>query len=87
MTEHLFPKIKEMYENGESISEIAKTLKICNSSIYNALSNMGIPKRTNRGGVVRKEEELVYADNRVTIEKIIVNGKHYEDITSLFSPR
>ena len=87
MTEHLFPKIKEMYEKGESIKEIAKTLKICNSSIYNALSKMDIPKRARKGDVDHEEEKLVYADNKVVIKKITVNGKRYADITPLFAPR
>ena len=81
-----YPAIKEMYENGCSITQIATTLDLSRPSIYNAICIMGISRRAER-----KEQELsqlTYADNRPPVlEKLIENGKRYTDVTPLYSPR
>lgn len=81
-----YTEIKEMYEKGCPIAEISKTFDIGKDAIYNAISIMGISKR-----VKAKNEEvktLVYADNRKPVlEKLIIDGKRYTDITPIFAPR
>lgn len=82
----LYPKIKEMYEQGEEIETISKTLDLCINSIYNAISNMGLPRRRKTRSTV--EECLIYADNRTPVfERLIIDGKVYTDITPMFAPR
>ena len=81
----LYPKIKEMYEQGEEIETISRVLEICRESIYNAISNMDLPRRIRR---TTQEVNLIYADNRPPVlEKMVIDGKRYTDITPLFAPR
>lgn len=78
-----YPQIKEMYLGGVTINEISQKLKISKNAIYNAVSNMYLPRR-QRGN----ELDLVYADNSPPIlEKMIIDGKQYTDITPMFAPR
>lgn len=78
-----YPQIKEMYLGGVAINEISQKLKISKSAIYNAVSNMYLPRRQEINKI-----DLVYVDNSPPIlEKLIINGKQYTDITPLFAPR
>lgn len=92
-----YPAIKEMYEKGLPIKEIAEAFGISKYSIYDAISIMGIANRQPW----KKDEELVYADNKPPVlEKVKVygklkmkNGVKYRinslctDITPILSPR
>ena len=76
-----------MYEKGVPKNEIAYALRIGKGTIYNALSNMALPRRRKAGSMEYDVNELVYADNSVILEKVVINGKRYTDITPLFAPR
>lgn len=78
----LYPQIKEMYLGGVTITEMVRTLKISRASIYNAVSNMYLPRRS-----AKDESNLKYADNTIKLEKVVINGKVYTDMTPLFAPR
>lgn len=78
----LYPQIKEMYLGGVTITEMARTLKISSATIYNAVSNMYLPRRS-----AKDESNLKYADNTVKLEKVIIDGKIYTDVTPIYAPR
>ena len=82
-----YEKIKEMYEKGVPIKEIAYALKIGNGTVYNALSNMALPRRRKAGSMGSDVNELVYADNTVVLKKVVIYGKRYIDVTPIFAPR
>ena len=80
-----FPIMKEMYESGYSVNDIANHFCLSASSVHNTFNVMGfaIKPRTEID-----ESNLVYADNKEPVlEKVIIGGKLYTDITPLFSPR
>ena len=77
-----YPKIKEMYLNGVPALKIAEELKLTKCAIYNAISNMYLPRRQGMD-----ESKLVYADNRVVLQKVVIYGKRYIDVTPIFAPR
>lgn len=78
-------KIKELYEKGLNVCEIAEVVGVAISTVYNSLPIAGI--------VIRKateidESKLIYANNSVpALERLIIDGKRYVDITPIFSPR
>ena len=75
-------KIIELYKKGLTENEIKETMEVSLSTVINALSIAGMrsPKTT--------EEKLVYADNSIPVlEKVVVDGKLYTDITPIFVPR
>lgn len=76
-----------MYEKGVHIKEIAYALKIGNRTVYNALSNMALPRRRKARSMGYDVNELVYADNTVVLKKVAVDGKRYIDVTPIFAPR
>lgn len=76
-----FKKYKELFEQGYLVREIAFECNTNESNVYNTFTIMGY---TIKKPVV---ENLVYADNRVKLEKVVINGKRYTDITPIFSPR
>lgn len=81
-----YPTIRKMYENGSKVKEIAAALDVSKEAIYNAITIMGISLRKKK--LIEVENGLVYADNRPPIlERLIIDGKRYVDITPLFSPR
>lgn len=75
-----YPGIKVMYEHGYPLKDIAAYFSISLSSVCNAITIMGLPKRVSSTGT-----KLVYADKDFTLEKLVINGKNYTDITPLFS--
>lgn len=78
-------KARELYEKGLNIKDIAKTMGVAISTVYNSLSIAGITLQKERG---IDESNLSYADNRTPIlERLIIDGKRYVDITPIFSPR
>ena len=79
-----YPQIKEMHGQGMSAQEIGYALGLEKMSIHNAISNMGLSQR--RGCI--DESKLIYATYEAPkLEKIIIDGKKYTDITPLFAPR
>ena len=76
-----FKQYKEMFEQGYLVREIAFALDTSESNVYNTFTMMGYS--------IKKPviENLVYADNSVKLEKVVIGGKRYTDITPIFSPR
>ena len=84
--ERQFPVMKEMYENGYTVVEIADYFCLSASSIHNTFNIMGYSTKKRSPDV--DESKLTYADNKQPVlEKVVIGGKHYTDITPLFSPR
>ena len=78
-----FPIMKEMYESGYTVNDIANHFCISASSVHNTFNVMGFAVKPKID-----ESNLVYADNKEPVlEKVIIGGKLYTDITPLFSPR
>ena len=83
----MYGLIKEMYESGSEVIDIVNELGISRDSIYRALSKMGVKMRLSTRRKY-EDETLVFAVNEpIILEKIIIEGKRYIDITPLFSPR
>ena len=76
-------KVKELYCNGYTVKEIAQAIGMSKESVYNSFTIMGISLKRS----LIDENNLVYADNRVKLEKVVINGKRYTDITPIFAPR
>lgn len=78
-------KAKELYEKGLTPYEIRDVMGVGLSTVYTYLYISGITLRETTG---IDESKLIYADNRKPIlQKMIIEGKNYTDITPLFSPR
>ena len=78
-------EIKELYEKGLDVYEIVEAMGVSISTVYNGLSIAGItlPKAAERD-----ESNLIYADNSIPeLEKVIIDGKRYTDVTPIFAPR
>ena len=75
--------VKVLYENGMDMIEIAKALGVSYSSVHNTLVILGL--HIKKRGI--DESKLIYADNRVILKKLMVNGKRYTDVTPVFAPR
>lgn len=75
--------VKKMHEEGYTIPEIADALGVGIGSVYNSFTIMGIGRKKP----TIDEENIVYTDNSVVLEKVVINGKRYTDVTPLFSPR
>ena len=76
-----FEKYKKMFEEGYLIREIAAAFNTNQSNVLNTFSLMGYSTKREVAG------KLVYADNSVKLEKVVIDGKRYTDITPIFSPR
>lgn len=77
-------RIKKLYESGLNVYQIADTVGVALSTVYNSLSIMGITLQKAAG---RDESNLVYADNTVVLKKVVIYGKRYIDVTPIFAPR
>lgn len=79
-----YPQIKAMHEQGISSQEIGDALGLGRQIINNAISAMGLQKKR-----IRKDNtKLTYAVKRKPVlEKVIINGKCYTDITEILAPR
>ena len=78
-----YPEIKEMHEQGMCAQDIADVLGMERTSIHNAIANMGLAQKRN----YIDETKLIYAEKKEPVlEKIIIDGKTYTDITQLFIP-
>ncbi len=73
-----------MHEQGMSAQEIGNALGMGKQSIHNVISVMGLSKKRTRPD----ESTLIYAKNKPSVlEKVIIGGKRYTDITPIFAPR
>ena len=83
--ERQFPIMKEMYEFGQSVNDIANFFGISPSSVHNTFNVMGFSIKPRIG---IDESKLVYAVNKPPVlEKVVIDGKLYTDITPIFAPR
>ena len=76
-----FEQYRKLYEEGYLIKEIAFALNTNQSNVVNTFTIMGYSTKRE------VPENLVYADNSVKLEKVVIDGKRYTDITPIFSPR
>ena len=89
-------KVKELYCKGYTVKEIATAIGMSKESVYNSFTIMGMSLKKS----AIDEKNLVYADNSVEFEKVVIygnwlykNGKKYRvnrlctDITPMFAPR
>lgn len=75
--------IKQLFLSGWKVPEIANKFGVNNVAMYEVMRWMGFSfKKT-----AIDESNLVYADNSVKLEKVVVDGKHYIDVTPIYSPR
>lgn len=96
--ERQFPVMKEMYESGYSVLDIANYFCISPSSVHNTFNVMGYSVRPR---TEIDERKLIYADNKPPVlEKVILYGKWEvkngircrknricTDITPIYAPR
>ena len=79
-----YSQIKAMHEQGMSAQEIGDALNLGRQTINNVISSLGLSKRRS----LIDESTLVFADNKQPVlEKVVIEGKLYTDITPIFSPR
>ena len=79
-------KIIRMHLEGSSHIEIGFEVNLSPTYVGKILKKYGYSREA------RTEDSLIdkntkYAKNRVVLEKIIINGKKYTDITPVFAPR
>ena len=78
--------MKEMYDDGYTVNEIAQFFGISPSSVHNSFNVMGLTFNKREPAI--DESKLVYADNKLPIlEKVVIDGKLYTDITPIFAPK
>ena len=77
-----------MYLSGKSILEISFELDISKSYVNAVIKKKGL-KEQNYPAEKKDliDENTVFADNRIKIEKLVVGGKKYVDIIETISPR
>lgn len=79
-----YPQIKEMRESGMEALDIANALGLEKQTVNNIVSIMGLQKKRPK----LEEKNLVYAIKTAPVlEKVLINGKRYIDITPIFAPR
>lgn len=84
--ERQFPVMKEMYESGYTVVEIADYFCLSQSSIHNTFNMMGYSVKGRSAEL--DESKLMYADNKPPVlEKMIIGGKRYVDYTPVYAPR
>ena len=86
--ECLHSKINQMYLSGKSILEISFELDISKSYVNAVIKKQGL-KEQNYPAEKKEliDENTVFADNRIKIEKLVIGGKKYVDIIETISPR
>ena len=75
--------IKQMLASGYTVQEIANVFKVDKLAMYDVMHWMGISLKKT----LIDESKLVYADNTVNLENVVIGGKRYTDVTPIFSPR
>ena len=83
--EPYYQKVKEMYESGVSVVEIRKETGLGSTNIYRIISILGIERRNP--AEKEPERNQAYIKKSVKLEKVVIGGKRYVDITPIFSPR
>lgn len=82
-------KVVDMYVEGKKVGEISETLGVSVSFIHKEIKAAGLKPR--KEFVVSEtnliNENTVFADDRVKIEILVINGKRYQDITQIFGGR
>ena len=82
-------KIIEMYNSGDNFECIEKETGVCRHTIRKILKKNGLLSG-GRLYVVESNlinENTLFADNRVELTKIVIDGKVYQDVTPLWLPR
>ena len=82
-------KIIEMYNSGRNFDDIGKETGVCRDTIRKTLKKSGLLSSGRFYAVENNliDENTVFADNRVKIEKIVIYGKRYQDVTQVLVPR
>ena len=82
-------KIIEMYNSGRNFKDIEEETGVCRDTIRKILKKSGLLSsgRFYVGENNLIDENTVFADNRVKIEKIVIYGKRYQDVTQVLVPR
>lgn len=83
--EPYYQKVKEMYESGASVRKIREELCLGSTNVYRIISILGIERR--KPTKKEPEQNQAYVKKRVKLEKVIIGGKRYTDITPLFAGR
>lgn len=84
-----YDEVKERYKSGVPVDTIAKDLHIGLDALYKIIDFLKLPRRRTRERVEPEKPmgKLTYADDSVKLEKVVIAGKRYTDITQLFAPR
>lgn len=82
-------KVLELYLAGEKVCDISKKIGVSVAFIHKEIKAAGLKPR--KEFVVSEEnlikENTVFADDRVKIEILVINGKRYQDVTQIFGGR
>lgn len=72
-------KVVDMYRSGMKRTEISKELKLSCSLVCEVINDYKAERQEEI------KEELTYAEKRVPkIERLVINGKRYLDVTDVF---
>ena len=90
-TAKLTEQIKRKYKAGKKLKHISDELNVSETFVRSTLKKLGIHKKV----FLCSEENLInentiFAEDRfadILLEKVMIDGKMYEDITPIFSPR
>lgn len=82
-------KIIEMYNSGRNFEDIEEETGVCRDTIRKTLKKSGLLSSGRFYAVENNliDENTIFADNRVKIEKIVIYGKRYQDVTQVLVPR
>ena len=81
-------RIKEMYSNGKTIAQISFELDVSKTYVSAVVKNQGFKKQHYVAGKKNLiDENTVFTNDSVKLEKLVVGGKRYWDITPVFAPR
>ncbi len=88
-TEKLKRNIFKLYGEGYNTNQIAYELDCSVKTVSTVLKENGLGKQYARGNECLIDENTKYAEDlaNILLEKIMIDGKMYEDITPIFSPR
>lgn len=79
-------QIIKMHLEGYNYVEIGYEVDLSSTYVGKILKKYGYGKNA-RAEDVLIDENTKYADNRIVLEKLFINGKQYTDITPVFAPR
>ena len=88
-SEQLHRDILKLYSQGKTLTEISFQLDVSKRYVSTVVKKNGV--NTHRHFAVTEkdliDENTVFADNKITLQKVMVGNKKYLDITPVFSPR